>query len=490
MDETDNGPAASDDHIQDPGHNAPATFLEAAIFALDVIKVNITKKKWTPEEFSKLCDETALLPVRRLVARARELLAYGQSLEWPLARGRKVFRSSDKQEILTSLAHGLDIVSELYAGAVSCRASGSLGSAVAWAIAEAGATMDEIFEVNQLGLGVADHEYPFRPIRSPHGIRILSLLPEEDSEAEIRCRLFQVDDCDSRGYMALSYVWGSSEESNTLIYLDGPPFPVTPNLHAALKRFRHRNRRRMLWVDAICINQHDNNEKSHQVSRMKHIYQEASCVLMWLGPEDQDSQIAMDWLCDLDDAMLLTDEPGFPPALIRPYQSIARAELSAALSKLLDRAYWSRLWILQEAVVGRHSLLCCGSCRVSWAPVAERFANTSGIMLAASIPTASPENRWEWARSVNRALRAVDGVSHHTHLLQKRLQGDRLPLLQGLVAGRPAKPLTAEIRYTGFWGSLIATSWWCCRSITSRPPSRRGSGSRATSLRPQGAWTS
>lgn len=91
-------------------------------------------------------------------------------------------------------------------------------------------------------------------------------------------------------YFALSHVWGE-RTNTTMIQLDGVSFEITVNLHAALKRFSLNGMPRRLWVDAICIDQFSNEEKSSQIPLMGRIYSQARGVFMWLGEESEDSDL-------------------------------------------------------------------------------------------------------------------------------------------------------------------------------------------------------
>jgi hypothetical protein len=85
-------------------------------------------------------------------------------------------------------------------------------------------------------------------------------------------------------YEALSYVWGTSDLStNVYIHCNGEVTAVRSSLAGALKRLRLATSARIIWVDAICINQDDNEEKSYQVPLMGSIYSSASRVVVWLG---------------------------------------------------------------------------------------------------------------------------------------------------------------------------------------------------------------
>ncbi|PVH78634.1 hypothetical protein DL98DRAFT_421844, partial [Cadophora sp. DSE1049] len=86
-------------------------------------------------------------------------------------------------------------------------------------------------------------------------------------------------------YEALSYQWGTSSADQSIV-IDGQHKAITPNLALALHSLRHEMRERVLWVDAICINQRSTKEKSSQVQLMNRIYAEASEVLIWLGRPD------------------------------------------------------------------------------------------------------------------------------------------------------------------------------------------------------------
>jgi len=96
-------------------------------------------------------------------------------------------------------------------------------------------------------------------------------------------------------YEALSYVWGD-DTTRFRVAVDNSPFFVTPNLYSALRHLRLKDRDRVLWIDALCINQADEAERTHQVSCIGDIYREASSVIVWLGEESASSEIAMDFL--------------------------------------------------------------------------------------------------------------------------------------------------------------------------------------------------
>ncbi|KAK8137442.1 Heterokaryon incompatibility protein 6 [Apiospora sp. TS-2023a] len=113
-------------------------------------------------------------------------------------------------------------------------------------------------------------------------IRLLKLSSRVSSPL-ISCHLKVFNLQDKPKYDALSYVWGSTEEDLKEIKLDGAKFAVTKNLHDALTTLRVMHWTQPFWVDALCINQADPQERSHQVGIMDNIYAGASQVVVFLN---------------------------------------------------------------------------------------------------------------------------------------------------------------------------------------------------------------
>ncbi len=128
--------------------------------------------------------------------------------------------------------------------------------------------------------------YHYRALSSDcASIRLLRLLPDAKPFSEIRCELFEYTvQPSSRPHLhqALSYVWGDSENRLPIVVNDRRLF-VTKNLHAALLNLRNHSLDRVLWIDAVCINQEDDREKEKQIQYMGRIYAQANRVIVWLG---------------------------------------------------------------------------------------------------------------------------------------------------------------------------------------------------------------
>ncbi|KAI1842657.1 hypothetical protein JX266_011119 [Neoarthrinium moseri] len=106
-------------------------------------------------------------------------------------------------------------------------------------------------------------------------IRLLRLIPYRDKDAPIQCELFDYPSLErdegSHLYEALSYAWGSSNKPQC-IWIGSFKVPVTASLHSALRHMRDRYLERILWADAICIDQINAEELNKQVEIMAIIY--------------------------------------------------------------------------------------------------------------------------------------------------------------------------------------------------------------------------
>lgn len=114
-------------------------------------------------------------------------------------------------------------------------------------------------------------------------IRLLILEPGRRN-TPLECRLVRCRVSDDTWYEALSYAWGDAPSQN-MLKCNGEMIRITESLKSALKYIRHPLARRVLWVDAVCIDQQDTEERGHQVQRMSQIYSQAKRVIVWHGEE-------------------------------------------------------------------------------------------------------------------------------------------------------------------------------------------------------------
>lgn len=92
------------------------------------------------------------------------------------------------------------------------------------------------------------------------------------------------------GYYALSYAWGQpSLDEEYFVHCGNRRFEITKNLYDFLIRHREAQDQTPLWIDALCINQYDDQEKSYQIPNMGDVYSKAETVIIWLGLADEDT---------------------------------------------------------------------------------------------------------------------------------------------------------------------------------------------------------
>ncbi|KAK4901388.1 hypothetical protein LTR27_001946 [Elasticomyces elasticus] len=134
-------------------------------------------------------------------------------------------------------------------------------------------------------------------------------------------------------YEALSYVWGETTGSRAIL-LAGEEHKVTANLHGALGALRYTDRPRLLWVDAVCINQADILERNTQVAIMGSIYRKALRTVVWLDGIKGDV---------VEHIRIVSQNPS---------THFQKLPIHAVL-QIIKGAWWNRVWTLQEAVLGK-----------------------------------------------------------------------------------------------------------------------------------------
>ncbi|KAF2651307.1 HET-domain-containing protein, partial [Lophiostoma macrostomum CBS 122681] len=204
---------------------------------------------------------------------------------------------------------------------------------------------------------------PFQPLdKTSRQIRILILHPG-DGDQGLSCDHEIVSLDRPGGYEALSYCWGPPDTSAEIM-LNGAHYHVSSALKAALNHLRWMKQPRRLWIDALCIEQGQKEEKLHQVAQMRSVYESASQVLVWIGTPTKDTVAGMELINRIAtsssryysraNGFTLSDVPMSLDSLV-------------GILAILRRPYWYRMWIIQEvAVASRPPLIGCGSMWLSW----------------------------------------------------------------------------------------------------------------------------
>lgn len=203
---------------------------------------------------------------------------------------------------------------------------------------------------------VKNGHYPYQPL-DDSCIRLIKLFPER--KTRINCQLVPVSLDDAPPYIAISYAWGDASFTRE-IELEGSLIPISLSLHGALNAIRHKTDTLYVWADALAINQQDTDERMQQVSLMTRIYQTAESVALWLGPDEDESQLAVDIL------HRLATRKGSPQEVSRLLSSPDASRAVSALVSLFERDYWSRLWVVQEVLLATSITVYCGTAVTPW----------------------------------------------------------------------------------------------------------------------------
>jgi hypothetical protein len=212
---------------------------------------------------------------------------------------------------------------------------------------------------------VAERTYTYAPLIHPLDIRFVILHPAAFS-SQIEINIVNTNLRRKQRFEALSYTWGDECRLRP-IPIQGVKRQVvhiTENLEAALRHLRYTNRIRLLWIDALCINQKDLQERSLQVLRMGDIFGRASNVCIWLGEAADRSDEAMDFVEQVSHLGKL-DRLIKDPTLVRAWQ---------ALAILMRRSWFSRRWVIQEVAYARKATVYCGTKHSRWSDFSDAVA--------------------------------------------------------------------------------------------------------------------
>lgn len=232
-----------------------------------------------------------------------------------------------------------------------------------------------------------------------HNIRLLELLPGKWTD-ELSCRMFVVSLDDDPYYEALSYVWGEPDLCRP-IWVNGSPRSITRNLDRALRRLRQPSRTRVMWIDALCINQSNVEERSHQVNMMGTIFSRTAEALLFLADYEEgrllpDFGLSKDssprtqsgnsppienatGISENSDGVLTREDVVRAVAFLNRLSNgdhFAHSEAEArsdsyamtlqAIEKIVSLPWWNRIWTVQEAALPPQMTVIFGSIHVPW----------------------------------------------------------------------------------------------------------------------------
>ncbi|KAK5727467.1 hypothetical protein LTR15_003363 [Elasticomyces elasticus] len=199
--------------------------------------------------------------------------------------------------------------------------------------------------------------------------RLLRLFATEKHD-DIRCclRTFTAASPDCPSYRAVSYAWGP-RTSTTPICISSQGNALqretthechlhSQNLFDLLNQLRSEQSDCWLWIDALCINQDDNGERSQQVKLMGEIFRAANTVLAWLGPFTHVRENQWDDKTGLaQDVETMIQRDHDTHASIRYNQNHPSSTQPVEGQGICALPYWRRRWIVQELLLARSVVL-------------------------------------------------------------------------------------------------------------------------------------
>lgn len=244
-------------------------------------------------------------------------------------------------------------------------------------------------------------------------------------------------------YVALSYTWADTKGDRTLcekVFLGNAwtPFAITSNCAAALRRLRLRGGTRVVWIDAICIDQTNIGERSHQVSMMRDIYSRAQSVAIYLGGDtgqhvDTPAGRLMQRLSDerFRAGKAVTDNWGGD----FDYHGIC---------DLFGQPYWSRIWVIQEVLLARKADIILGDASISLHEFTANFMRHLPESIESLLPL------WIYSLGGSRFgdVDAFSNLLSRTSACQASDERDMVFALFGLVQGASLEGLTADYSKT------------------------------------------
>lgn len=231
---------------------------------------------------------------------------------------------------------------------------------------------------------LAGPRYPYRPLSfDEHEIRLLRIeFGSNKNYPHLACSLEHASLIEPGPYIALSYCWGNPHDTIPLLLTDSMvPIYITRNLHLALEQMegllRSRSKARTaqfsslrIWVDAICIDQKNSQERTEQVRSMRQIYFKAEEVISWIGPLADPSMgqsfmnaaaIISRWA-----AAPRIDSTGHNKPRVFPWD----AQILNTFNTFFSHAYWKRVWIIQEITVAQNVTISYGQGEFKWNDIA------------------------------------------------------------------------------------------------------------------------
>jgi hypothetical protein len=193
--------------------------------------------------------------------------------------------------------------------------------------------------------------YANLPRLNSKSIRVVEILPGNSEKIAVELTQKTLEEI-TNNYEALSYVWGAPTPKR-IITVNNIEVLIQPNLFDALKSLRLTDAKRMIWIDALCINQTSMRERSIEVRKMGEIYREAKTVAVFLGaPSTPASSIGglFKFLRRHEDSQVSQSSGNRKSADVEEFEAsgVDKHTVCKGFVELCLRPWWSRVWVMQE----------------------------------------------------------------------------------------------------------------------------------------------
>jgi hypothetical protein len=294
---------------------------------------------------------------------------------------------------------------------------------------------------------MAASRYSHRALSWLKEIRLLKIFPGEGN-AKLQAELVHtpVEHLSDTDYEAISYTWGSGTFSHEII-IEQKPFYTTENVQKILTHLRRLDGPCIVWIDQICIDQTNLEEKGHQVRLMQDIYRLANEVLIWLGESDGYTEESFSFLQILLHDIQTTKEFDKLFEKYTRQNVVENEERFQRLGKILSHAWFTRVWIYQEVIVASKARILCGAHSMTWDMFAKALTALAetGLDQMLDRPSIGPR----------------ETSSNHRHVLQiqglkeRWSAGQEIELQKLMLASSPCAATDPKDRVFSFLG--IAT---------------------------------
>ena len=215
--------------------------------------------------------------------------------------------------------------------------------------------------------------YEYRPLTPPRAFRLFNLVaggekdPVKGTLAEYDLEFHSSYESKYSGYevklpsdhvIGVSYVWGKGCPIAEIV-VEGCSLYITPSLHSLLTHLRYEHSHRILWIDQICIDQDNIEERNAQVREMGRIYQQAETNLVWLGETNLQTEIAFEALRRIVSSSTNSN-------ISKEARTITSSEAQALRDVFTLNPLWTRVWIIQELLLAHKIRLVCGYDHLEW----------------------------------------------------------------------------------------------------------------------------